>query len=116
MKLLKNIFFLCLALSMPLPLMAQSISSNTYYDSLGVVTGMSRNYGSGTTYYDGMGSPVGRSANYSDAPMVSLLPYTPQPVQSDVEGAVARAYRTAYGDSPTSSSFPQMMGFPFMPY
>jgi hypothetical protein len=115
MKQLKRIVLLCLALLMPLPLLAQSISSKTYYDSLGVVTGISRNYGSGTTYYDGMGAPVGRSANYSDAPMVSLLPYTPQPVQSDVEGAVARAYRTAYGDSSTSSYQPLFI-FPHVPY
>ena len=94
---------------------AQSVGARTYYDSSGTVVGSSRDYGSGTTYYNGLGAPVGRSANYSDAPMASLLPYTPQPVQSDVEGAVARAYRTAYGDSSTSSYQPLFI-FPHVPY
>lgn len=94
---------------------AQSVGARTYYDSSGTVVGSSRDYGSGTTYYNGLGAPVGRSANYSDAPMASLLPYTPQPVQSDVEGSVARAYRTAYGDSSTSSYQPLFI-FPHVPY
>lgn len=94
---------------------AQSSGAKTYYDNLGNALGSSRNYGSGTTYFDSLGSPIGRSANYSDAPQVSLLPFTPQPVQNDVEGAVARAYRTAYGDS-SPTYYPQLMGVPSLPY
>lgn len=94
---------------------AQSSGAKTYYDNLGNAIGSSRNYGSGTTYFDSLGSPIGRSANYSDAPQVSLLPYTPQPIQNDVEGAVARAYKTAYGDSSTSSYQPLFI-FPHVPY
>lgn len=114
MNLLKGLVILSLSL-ISFTSQAQQSGSKTFYDATGGVLGSSRNYGSVTTYYDSLGSAVGRSANYSDAPMVSLLPYTPQPVQNDVEGAVARAYRTAYGDSSTSSYQPLFI-FPHVPY